>query len=121
MKQLTPDMVGRKVFIYWNLHKDMWSVKDMITKKVIGHSDRVLLTDCKFKVSEAGRQRVLREKRKNVHAGVIGTLTGIVPRGAGEIAYYNPYKQDCFTVNGNRVDTAEIVRFYPDRIVLVGK
>lgn len=121
MKALTPEMAGKVVFIYWNLHKQVWSIKDWKTKKVIGHSDRVLLTDCKFKVSEAGRQRVIATKLKNVHAGVIGTLSGVVPRGAGEVAYYNPYKQDCFTVNGERIDNARLVRFYPDRVVLVVK
>lgn len=121
MKALTSEMVGKKVFIYWNLHKNVWSIKDMKSKLVIAHAESVLLTDCTFKVSESGRQRVIRERKKNVHAGVLGTLTGVVPRGAGEQAYYNPYKQDCFTVNGNRIDNADIVRFYPDRMVLVGK
>jgi hypothetical protein len=118
MKVLTPEMVGKKVFIYWNLHKQLWSVKDTKTQKVIGHAESVMLTDCTFKVSEAGRQRVLREKRKNVHAGVVGTLTGVVPRGTGDVAYYNPYKQDCFTVNGKRIDNSPVVRFYPDRTVV---
>ncbi len=66
-----------KVFVYFNLRKRCWSIKALEGPRkgrVIGHAKRVLLTDCTFKVSEAGRQRVLREKRKNVHAGVVGTM-----------------------------------------------
>ena len=58
------------------------------------------LKNCEFKVSEAGRKRVLKEKRKNVHAYVKGFV--IPPNKAKELmpawqAYswkilrYNPY------------------------------
>jgi hypothetical protein len=66
-----------KVFVYFNLHRKLFSVKALEGPnkgKVIGHTYSVSLNDVTFKVSEAGRQRVLREKRKNVHAGVVGTL-----------------------------------------------
>lgn len=66
-----------RVFVYFNLHKKVWSVKALDGRnkgRVIAHADKVLLRDATFKVSEAGRQRVIREKRKNVHAGVVGTL-----------------------------------------------
>ena len=52
-------------------------------------------------MSEAGRQRVIREGRKNVHAYAVGTLVernwiagyvGHLPR-----ASYNPYKAGHFT------------------------
>jgi hypothetical protein len=55
-----------KVFIYWNLHKLCWSVRDQQTRRVFDHVTSVVLRDCKFKVSEAGRQRVLREKQKKI-------------------------------------------------------
>jgi hypothetical protein len=64
----------------------------------------VLLFDGTFKVSEAGRQRVLRERKKNVHAGVVGhwigslddqlTIERIVYNGTA--VTYNPYKYDSF-------------------------
>lgn len=66
-----------KVFVYFNLHKKVWSVKALEGRnkgRVIAHADKVLLRDVTFKVSEAGRQRVIREGRKNVHAGAVGTL-----------------------------------------------
>lgn len=56
---------------YRNLHKKTFSIQ--YKNKVIKHSDLVLLKDAIFKVSEKGRQRVLKEHVKNVHAKIIGT------------------------------------------------
>lgn len=66
-----------QVFVYWNLHRKCWSVKALEgghKGRVIAHCDKVRLVGCEFRVSEAGRQRVLREKKKNVHAGIVGRL-----------------------------------------------
>jgi hypothetical protein len=65
-----------KVRCYWNLHRHCWSVQDARTRKVIGHAAKVLLRDVTFTVSAAGRERVLREGRKNVHAYACGELDG---------------------------------------------
>ncbi|TFG99972.1 hypothetical protein E4H12_00850 [Candidatus Thorarchaeota archaeon] len=45
---------------------------------VFGYSSHLLLKDATFVVSVTGRQRVLRNQRKNVHAGIIGTLCDIL-------------------------------------------
>jgi hypothetical protein len=69
-----------KVYVYYNLHKHCLSVKATQGEHanlVIAHAKSVQLGDVRFKVSEAGRQRVLREKAKNVHAGLVGELQGI--------------------------------------------
>lgn len=108
-----------RAFIYWNLHKNCWSVRDMATRKVAFHTEACTLENATFKVSEAGRQRVLREKRKNVHAGVVGEVGGHLRFASAKKAYYNPYKQDCFTVAGRKVISAQLVMFHPDRTVTV--
>ena len=98
-----------KVFVYFNLHKKCFSIKALegqFKGLVIGHTNSVLLSDVSFKVSQAGRSRVLAEKRKNVHAGVCGTWEdGIydhvtVERSSllGQAVAYNPYKYDSFVV-----------------------
>ena len=61
-----------KVAVYRNLHKNCFSVQDWKTKKVIKHSDYVVLQNATFKVSEKGRQKVLETKQKHVHAKIIG-------------------------------------------------
>jgi hypothetical protein len=91
------DLVGEQVFVYRNLHRDCWSVRSKKTGLVIAHVQGLTLHDAKFKVSEAGRQRVLREQKKNVHAGIEGRLqrhqSYLSP--ASEVTY-NPYRAGTF-------------------------
>lgn len=71
-----------RVFVYYNLRRKLWSVKALNGPdkgRVVGHHDYVEVYSPFFKVSEAGRQRVIREGRKNVHAGVVGVLRTIEP------------------------------------------
>lgn len=121
---------GLRVFVYYNLHKHMWSVKALEGEhkgRVIAHRDWVILQNCRFKVSQAGRQRVLREKRKNVHAGIVGTapksiLTAIKSDymvGDGVPVTYNPYKYDSFVSkldDTRKIKQAKIVTLF-DRAV----
>jgi hypothetical protein len=91
---------GQMVFVYFNLHKKLFSVKDVKTGLVVAHTNQIELKDATFKVSEAGRQRVLREKKKNVHAGVAGYFVGAdfeTAEGMTQLTY-NPYKYDSFVV-----------------------
>lgn len=63
---------SRRVYVYRNLHTGTWSVRQ--GGRVIAHPVTIWLSDCKFLVGEKGREKVLREKRKNVHAGVSGYI-----------------------------------------------
>lgn len=104
-----------KVFVYFNLHKKVWSVKALEGPnkgRVIAHRDRVVLVGCTYKVSQAGRQRVLKEQRKNVHAGVVGYWQQDMVDQSLDIVEavalkdytpvtYNPYKYDSFVNKNN--------------------
>ena len=92
-----------RVFVYYNLHKHLWSVKALEGEnkgRVIAHRKTVWLTDAKPKVSQAGRLRVLKEKRKNVHAGIVGQWRDgdmpLVSKGCWVPVTYNPYKYETF-------------------------
>ena len=64
--------LNQPVYVYKNLHKDCWSVRqDGLVK---AHAKELSLHSCVFKVSKHGRARVLKEKRKNVHAGIEGYI-----------------------------------------------
>lgn len=93
-------MLGKRVQVYFNLHKKVFSVKDKKTGLVIAHVNNIYLEDVDFKVSQAGRKRVLAEKRKNVHAVVEGTvICPVETLGIGmEAVTYNPYKYDSFVI-----------------------
>jgi len=97
-----------KVFVYFNLHRKLFSIKALegnMKGRVIAHRQQVLLNDATFKVSEAGRQRVIRERRKNVHAGVSGTwfddddvqhAGNVFVNINGSAIMYNPYRYSTF-------------------------
>jgi len=130
MQKQNPE--GLKCFVYFNLHRKVWSIKALEGEhkgRVIAHSGLVEMSDCTFKVSEAGRQRVLAEKRKNVHAGITGIVRtigeNVAPvtrttmrreanyiRHGGHPTYspvaYNPYKYSTFVQRstGEPVTTA---------------
>ncbi len=93
---------GQKVEVYWNLHKGGWSVRDAQTKLVLGHvrgsKCTLLIGSAEYVVNEAGRQRTIREKRKNVHAWVAGDWCGTVPIAfvSNSVGVYNPYKYATF-------------------------
>jgi hypothetical protein len=103
-----------KVFVYRNLHKKCYSVRCEKTKRVVAHVNKIQLTDCKFKVSAAGRERVRREKKKNVHAGVVGDWNedafGQYDTKAGVKVTYNPYLYDTFVIAETKqaIDSASI-------------
>lgn len=107
-----------KVFVYFNLHKRVFSVKALEGKdkgRVIGHRTMLDIDSPVFKVSEAGRQRVVRERRKNVHAGVVGFLTSSYDWTKEEVKWtsvlYNPYVFSSFvTPLGKPVHKARFAR-----------
>jgi hypothetical protein len=94
--------LGKKVMVYYNLHKHTFSVT--YDSKVIMHADYVKLGDVEFRVRKGGKEKVRLEKSKNVHAFVIGTLLeyceypcDYIPNPPSDkIITYNPYKYDSF-------------------------
>lgn len=112
-----------KVRLYRNLKirdKRAWSIMAQEGPKkghVIGIVSSATIKNAVFKVSEAGRQRVIREKQKNVHAFVEGDLVTSTPleaapkkRAAGLAPVtYDPYRFDAF----QRLDCGETIRTSP--------
>lgn len=102
---------GCRSKVYYNLHKHTFSVQQK--GLVVLHLDMVVMNDAEFRVNETGRQRVLKEKRKNVHAFVNGSLsfsTEDVDSSYREAAY-NPYLYDSFVdkETGQRINKADKV------------
>ena len=99
--------LGERVFVYRNLHRKCYSVKSLKTGRVIAHVDSIDLINVRFKVSEAGRQRVIREKQKNVHAGVVGYIADVSLLSQSSKVTYNPYKFDTFIRRDNELPVYE--------------
>jgi len=110
-----------KVEVYWNLHKNCFSVRSCKTGRVIAHTKAVDIKDAKFVVRQAGRRKVLQEKKKNVHAFVRGYLApmGFPLAEIGQHGYatYNPYKYDSFvdTATKESLDVVKFVSLYTNQ------
>lgn len=107
-------MIGTEVDVYFNLHKHVWSVRDIKTRRVIAHVDAITLVNVTFRVSAAGNARVRREGRKNVHAFARGTVvsSGIAATSSRAVAVtYNPHKHTTFVekATGFPVESASMV------------
>jgi len=89
---------GDKVDVYRNLRTGGYSVRK--GGIVVHRCKAISISNPKFVVSEKGRQRVLKERQKNVHAVVRGEFEQAFDKdvdtsGLHEI-YYNPYTTECF-------------------------
>ena len=99
-----------KVFVYKNLHRGLYSVKALegpYKGRVIGYFKELTLINCEFRVSQKGKQRVLDEGRKNVHAGVIGNLLTEYRPLMQYSAYYNPYNVNQFVDKDSGVEVLQ--------------
>ena len=126
-----------KVLIYRNLHNGLISIKSASSGLVLGHAQSVDIAWADFVVNEAGRQRVLKDRQKNVHAYVKGLLLntrGFKPykgRSLGPVygaldtihkatvVSYNPYKAPHFVIKGtsDRVSKASLCTVSHDGII----
>ena len=87
-----------RVEVYFNLHKKTFSVRSAKSGKVLLHTDEVHIENPEFVVRQSGRNRVLSEGRKNVHAFVRGDATFFryTNRPTLDTLTYNPYKYVSF-------------------------
>lgn len=87
----------------------------------IAYASWVSMRDVEFKVSEAGRQRCLREGVRNVHAWVVGTEVRRIenapvvaaPPAGYRRALYSPFKGEAF------VDSQTKLPVYSASMVIV--
>ena len=108
-------VLHKPVEVYRNLHKDCWSVRQ--DGKVLFHTEYICLRDAEFVVQPAGREKVLREQKKNVHAFVKGYL--ISGKAANKLTdgiewtednvTYNPYEHPYFTCGEFEATKAAVV------------
>ena len=92
-----------RVKVYVNHRLKCLSVLNVKTNLLYCHAHSIDLAYAEFRVQEAGRQRVLRDKRNNVHAYVVGHFMDIDARrnvvsvkDGWRPASYDPYKYGFF-------------------------
>ena len=115
----------KPVRVFKNLTHGCYSI--LQNGKLKASARQVLLGDVEFRVRESGRQRMLREQRRNVHAFAVGRLIDYVhPDEARELAFvggraisYDPYLLAQFfdRQTGAPVIAAELVRLGEDGVL----
>lgn len=116
----------KPVEVYRNLHKGCLSVRQRGIVRC--HTDRIMLTDVKFKVGKAGQLKVRETGHKNIHATVLGiverdwNLSSTLIKNFWTSIYYNPYKCDQFqeVESGMSVFTAFKAHVEPCGIYALG-
>jgi hypothetical protein len=90
---------------------------------VIARHEMMVASDVEFRVNEKGRQRVVQERRKNVHAFVVAKSFQTFGERTGacglKLISYNPYKCGSFTVDGEPITRASHVLFEDGRCWLL--
>lgn len=103
-RQLDWSYVGQTVRIYRNLNNGRMSIQAKVNCRwlVVGHVTDCVLQNVQFSISESGRQRVIREATKNVHAWGQGILVAEFDDSVAcpvPLAY-NPYENSTFVQRG---------------------
>ena len=100
--------INKKVMVHYNLNKHTFSIT--YKNKLITHADHIKLNDVEFRVRPGGRDKVLKDKRKNVHAFVIGTLLeyckypceSLPNETNNNIVTYDPYKYSSYVMKDTK-------------------
>ena len=92
-----------RVRVHFNLHRKDFSVVDPATRRVIANVPDITLQDVTFKVSEKGRQRVLKAKVRSVHAYALGAAYHGPRLDIADLVQctYNPYRAGHFHIVGH--------------------
>lgn len=108
---------NKQVKIYKNLHNGLFSV--MQNNLVVAHIESFILDNVIFKVNESGRQKVLKEKKKNVHAFVTGYIKeincsddDIIISNWHTQVRYNPYIASAFFIGVNKTPITKTENLY---------
>ena len=116
---------NQPVRVFKNLKYGCYSI---MQRGVVKASAReVRLVDVEFRVREAGRQRMISEQRKNVHAFAVGHLIDYVHPDdsrniaplSGRGAFYDPYRFESFVDSETKapVIAVPVAHFDEDGVV----
>lgn len=86
---------NKPVKVYKNLHNGLYSVKQ--AGLIVAHTESITLINAAFVVNESGRQWVINNKRKTVHAYATGFIGSQSKTGIR--ACYNPYRHSWLIID----------------------
>jgi hypothetical protein len=114
--------IGLPTQCYRNLNNGSISLRQKVGKSwlVVGHTKNLVIQNPIFTVSESRRQRVIRDRRKNVHAFSCGILIGqeLDTLPPIEEIYYDPYTLPYFAwrETNRPIDRADLLVVINNRV-----
>ena len=108
--------LNRKVRVYWNVKRKLWSIQEKVGGSwlVVSRMPELTLRDARFFVSGRGHDRCRRLGKKVVHAYVEGLTSVPIYPAAWRPVYYNPFGEDprayFSDTDFNRVDHVKVAR-----------
>jgi hypothetical protein len=113
-----------KFYFYRNLRTGGFSIK--YKGRVVDRIKSAIIDNVAFKVNQKGRERVINERQKNVHAYIVSHKYSIVKNyesndlSEHEIKY-NPYTDSYFKYKNNEIIFAEKVLLSDGKCFKIGK
>ena len=97
-KPYNPDLpIGHPIKVYRNLRNRLWSIMDARTRKVIGHTNCIVVSDASFPVNRKGVEKIRETRRKRVVAFVAGKFQGYdADETCQKAVLFNPYENFTF-------------------------
>lgn len=114
--------MAAKYYIYRNLHTKTFSVR--YKGKVIAHPRLFTAYNVTFKVNQIGRQKVLNERRKNVHAFAVcdSWKEEVSRKKLMKRVLYNPYNNSSFVdKKSNPIVSTDIAIGVFGHMIFIGK
>jgi hypothetical protein len=103
-------------FVYWNIYDKVFTVQNRETGRVRRHTPNITLRDVDFEIDQKERERMLRENRKTLHAGVRGEIIPTDPENleGWTQVIYDPGRHTTFvTIEDEKpVFRAELVHMF---------
>ena len=99
---------NKKMKVYFDLYDKTWTVRqdentcqEMPSGKKVGQWNYIQVKNPQYVVHQEGKERVRREKQKNIHAYICGYVIEELPSmpSRQEFISYDPYKDDSFVIH----------------------
>lgn len=109
---------NKPIKVYRRLYRNSTRVEYSILQDnvVVAHGVDFTLTDVQSKIIKSGQIQARKQKKRNVHAFLVGYLSENKNTKNKNKISYNPFKDDFFTINGNKFISAEEVHFSLDGV-----
>ena len=111
----------KPVYIYRCLNRKghIYSIKQ--NGVVVAHTEKFIVKNCNLVINKSGKERVIKEKIRNVHAFIKGYLGDIddVKNSFSWILKYNPFVNKGFTFGEDKeVKKCEIVYTQENKLLI---